>query len=319
MKSSCLLLALCLILAPKLAAQDPLDIVATVPDLANLVEVIGGERVEVKTLVPPGNDPHSVLPKASLLLKLSRADGLILMGLDYEHAFLPALLEKTRNRQVLPGGVGYMNVGSRIHALNIPENLDRRQGADLHPRGNPHYNLDPENGRIMAQAARDLLQQLAPQWKEEFQQRWLAWDQEAQERIRHWQHWMEPLKGKKLLTYHDSWPYFAERYGLEIVTHVEPKPGLAPSAKHLLALKKQIEAEQISLLVMEPWYSESRVKSLVGKDVTLLKLSITSQGGDQSYLDFLESIVGRLRQAYGLPAKGESLPPQPAAKTLSTG
>jgi len=308
MKMPRLALAISLFLAPSLAAQEPLEIVATVPDLANLVEVIGGERVHVKTMVPPGSDPHSILPKASLLLKLSRADGLILMGIDYEHAFLPALLEKTRNRKVLPGGVGYMNVGARIQALEIPENLDRMQGADLHPRGNPHYNLDPENGRIMAQAARDLLQGLAPQWEEEFAARWQAWDTEAQRRIQKWEQWMAPLKGKKIMTYHSSWPYFAKRYGLDVVAQVEPKPGLPPSAKHLLALKKQIRQEKISLLIMEPWYSESRIKSLTQEDLTLLKLTITSGVDGQSYLDFLESIVTKMRLAHGLPAKGDPLP-----------
>lgn len=307
MKLPRLVFTISLFLAPSLAAQEPLEIVATVPDLSNLVEIIGGERVHVKTMVPTGSDPHSVLPKASLLLKLSRADGLILMGLDYEHAFLPALLEKTRNQKVLPGGVGYMNVGSRIQALEIPENLNRMQGADLHPRGNPHYNLDPENGRIMAQAARDLLHALAPQWKEEFTARWQAWDTDAQRRMRNWAHWMAPLKGKKIMTFHASWPYFAKRYGLEVVAHVEPKPGLAPSAKHLLALKKQIRQEQISLLIMEPWYSESRIKNLLDEQTTLLKLPTNSDGKKQSYLDFLESVVGEMRKAHGLPAKGEDL------------
>lgn len=308
MKTPRLVLAISLFLAPSLTAQEPLEIVATVPDLANLVEVIGGERVNVKTMVPAGSDPHSVLPKASMLLKLSRADGLILMGIDYEHAFLPALLEKTRNRKVLPGGVGYMNVGARIQALEIPENLNRMQGADLHPRGNPHYNLDPENGRIMAQAARDLLQSLAPQWQEEFAARWQAWDTEAQSRIQKWARWMEPLKGKKIMTYHSSWPYFAKRYGLIVIAQVEPKPGLAPSAKHLLALKKLIREEQISLLVMEPWYSESRIKSLTQEDLNLLKVATTSGGNGQSYLDYLESVVTKMRLAHGLPAQGEELP-----------
>jgi len=288
--------------APALA-QERLEIVATIPDLGNLVSTIGGEHVHVQVLVPPGNDPHSILPKASLLLKLSRADGLILMGLDYEHAFLPALLEKTRKSSIRPGGVGYMNVGTRITPLEVPETLSRGQGADLHPRGNPHYNLDPENGRIMARAAYDLLVALAPQWKSEFQQRFLDWDAEAQARIKKWQVWMSPLKGKAVVTYHRSWSYFTKRYGLEVVAEIEPKPGLSPSAKHLVNVKKVIQAQQVKMLLMEPWYNEQRLRSLMQDDLHVVKVATTSglRKDQVEYLDYIEFLILQMRQAYGLP------------------
>ena len=289
------------------SAQDKLDIVASIPDLADLVETIGGEHVEVKTLVPAGYDPHAVLPKASLLLKLSRADGLIFMGLDYEHAFLPALLEKTRNASLRPGGKGYTNVGERIEPLEVPENLDRRQGADLHPRGNPHFNLDPENGRIMARAAFDLLVSLAPEQQEFFEERWKAWDAEAQRRIARWAEWMQPLRGKSVVTYHRSWSYFFQRYGLEVAAEIEPKPGLAPSAKHLLAVKKKVRAEGIEVLLMEPWYNEQRVRNLAEGDMRILKLATTSglREDQKHYLDYVEYLILQLREAHGLPVPQE--------------
>ncbi|MGB0952669.1 MAG: metal ABC transporter substrate-binding protein [Planctomycetota bacterium] len=284
-------------------AQDKLEIVASIPDLANLVETIGGDQVEVKVLVPAGFDPHAVLPKASLLLKLSRADGLIFMGLDYEHAFLPALLEKTRNESLRPGGNGYMNVGERIQPLEVPENLDRSQGADLHPRGNPHYNLDPENGRIMARAAFDLLVSLAPDRREVFEQRWQAWDEEAQRRIAQWGKWMEPLRGKHFITYHRSWSYFFNRYGMIVAAEIEPKPGLAPSAKHLLQVKKTIAAKDVKVLLMEPWYNEQRVRGLAKGALQVVKLPTTSGAAEdqEDYLDYLEHLVLSLRAAHGLP------------------
>lgn len=286
------------------AAQDKLDIVATIPDLADLVETIGGPHVEVQTLVKAGYDPHAVLPKASLLLKLSRADGLILMGLDYEHAFLPALLEKTRNQALRPGGKGYMNVGERIVPMEVPEVLNRRQGADLHPRGNPHYNLDPENGRIMARAALDLLVSLAPERQGDFEARWQAWDTEAKRRIAQWDAWMEPLRGKSLVTYHRSWSYFFERYGLSVAAEIEPKPGLAPSAKHLLTVKKKMREQQVQVLLMEPWYNEQRVRSVVDDGMQVLKLATTSgiKEDQKAYLDWFEHLVLELRAAHGLPA-----------------
>jgi zinc/manganese transport system substrate-binding protein len=283
-------------------AQDKLDIIATIPDLGNLVEVIGGDRVDVEVLVKPGSDPHSVLPKASMLLKLSRADGLVLMGLDYEHAFLPAMLEKSRNKAVEPGADGYMNVGARITALEIPQRLNRADGADLHPRGNPHFNLDPENGRIMAAAVRDMLKKIDPASAADYQKRWQIWDQQAQKLIARWAKQMAPLKGKKIIVYHKSWSYFAKYFGLEVVATIEPKPGIAPSASHLVKVRKLMTEHQVKVILMEPWYNASAIRSLTGDDVKVLRLPTASGVGKEAsnYLDFMAHLIKTCREAYGV-------------------
>ena len=282
--------------------QDKLDILATIPDLGNLVEVIGGDRVEVEVLVKPGSDPHSVLPKASMLLKLSRADGLVFMGLDYEHAFLPAMLEKSRNKAVEPGADGYMNVGARIKALEVPKRLDRGEGADLHPRGNPHFNLNPENGRIMAAAVRDLLSKIDPEFSAEYQKRWQVWDKEAQKRITLWNKQMASLRGKKIVVYHKSWSYFAKYFGLEVVATIEPKPGIAPSAAHLVKVRRIMKEQDVQIILMEPWYSASAIRSLVGEQTKVLRLPTASgvTKNSKSYLGFMDGLVDALRTAYGV-------------------
>jgi zinc/manganese transport system substrate-binding protein len=283
-----------------LQAQDKLDIIATIPDLGNLVEEIGGARVNVEVLVKPGADPHSVLPKASMLLKLSRADGLVLMGIDYEHAFLPAMLEKCRNQAINPGSPGYMNVGSRIQPLEVPKTLDRGKGADLHPRGNPHYNLNPENGRIMAAAVRDLLVAVDPESAADYQKRWQLWDKQAKLKIAEWKKLMEPLRGKKIVVYHNSWPYFAQFFGLDVVAMVEPKPGIAPSAKHLVKVRQLMLSQQVNVIIMEPWFSADSIRSLKGDDVKVLRLptacGITKES--KTYLGWIDSIVKSLRQGF---------------------
>jgi ABC-type Zn uptake system ZnuABC Zn-binding protein ZnuA len=298
-------LAVCafVFLHSSVVAQEKLDIIATIPDLGDLVEVIGGDRVDVEVLVKPGANPHAVLPKASMLLKLSRADGLVLMGLDYEHAFLPAMLEKCRNDAVAPGADGYMNVGTRIDALEVPQSLDRGQGADLHPRGNPHYNLDPENGRIMAAAVRDLLERIDPGSAADYRERWAAWDEDARQRIASWTRAMAPLRGSKVVVYHRSWPYFAARFGIEVVATVEPKPGIAPSAAHLVEVRKLMAQHEVKVILMEPWYNASKIRSLLGEGVTVLRLPTASGLGEQArtYLDFLDSIIRSMRVAFGLP------------------
>lgn len=287
------------------AAQDPLRVVATVPDLADLVRTIGAGEVEVETLVPPGSDPHAILPKASLLLKLKRADGLACMGLDYEHAFLPALLEKAGNDSVRPGGAGWFCAADRITPLEVPVTLDRGQGADLHPRGNPHFNLDPVRGRAMAEGARDLLIRLRPERRDAFEARWRTWDEDAQARIAAWTKRLAPLRGRPLATYHRSWSYFADRFGLELVGEVEPKPGLAPTATHLLELQRTLRERKVRVLLMEPWYSERSLGRLLeGTEVRLVR-SPTTCGltrDTEHYLDFLGALVEQIAAAHDLPA-----------------
>jgi ABC-type Zn uptake system ZnuABC Zn-binding protein ZnuA len=287
-------------------AQEPLRVVATIPDLADLVRIIGADQVEVETLVPPGADPHAVLPKASLLLKLQRADGLACMGLDYEHAFLPTLLEKARNDAIRPGGAGWCCAAERIQPLEVPATLDRGQGADLHPRGNPHYNLDPERGRLMAASVRDLLARLRPERCEDFEARWQAWDEDARARIRAWTARLAPLRGKPIATYHRSWSYFADRFGLVLAGEVEPLPGLAPTAAHLHELKRILAERDVRVLLMEPWYSERALGKLLDGAPTRIVKSATTCGlgaGNEHYLDFLGALVEQIAAAHGLPAE----------------
>lgn len=293
-----------LLLALALQKPEPLDLVVTISDLADLTRVIGGDAVRVEVMVPFGADPHAVLPKASLLLKLQRADGLVCMGLDYEHAFLPALLEKVRNPAIQPGAAGWCCVGDAITPLEVPVSLDRGQGADLHPRGNPHFNLDPENGRLMAVAIRDLLKRMDPAREADFQARWLTWDVEAQKRIAAWTQRLAPLRGKSFATYHRSWPYFAARFGLEIAGQVEPKPGLPPDAAHLLELKRTLVEKQVRVLLMEPWYNERHLgRMLEGTEVRLVKIGTTCGclKPEETYLDYLGAVVEEFARAYELP------------------
>ncbi len=294
---------LCFALLIAACSQDPLRVVATIPDLADLVQIIGAEQVEVTTLVPAGADPHAILPKASLLLKLQRTELLVCMGLDYEHAFLPALLEKARNEGIRTGAAGWFCGADHVIALEVPQSLDRGQGADLHPRGNPHYNLDPVRMRAVAIALRDALARLRPDAREDFERRWQSWDADLERRLARWQLRLSPLREVRILTYHRSWSYFADRFGLVLAGEVEPKPGLAPTAAHLIALKQTIEEASVRVLLMEPWYSERSLgKLLDGTQVQLVK-SATTCGlttATAHYLDFMDALVEELARAHGL-------------------
>jgi len=293
-----------LLLAFALQKPEPLDVVVTIPDLADLVRIIGGDAVRVEVMVPPGADPHAILPKASLLLKLQRADALVCMGLDFEHAFLPALLEKVNNDRIQPGQPGWCCAADRIIPLEVPASLDRSQGADLHPRGNPHFNLDPENGRLMAQGVRDLLVRLDPARAAAYEAQWQAWDADAQRRIARWTARMAPLRGRAIATYHRSWSYFAARFGLELAGEVEPKPGLPPDAAHLVGLRRSLREKQVKVLLIEPWYSERSLRHLLEGTGTVVARSGTCCGEGQTYLDFMEAIVDAVANAHGIPEQG---------------
>ncbi len=305
MKRSLLLLVLSLVAGPSVGAraQEPLQVVTTIADLASLTETIGGDAVEVHAFVRPGDDPHGVIAKPSMLLKLSRADAVIVMGLHYEHSFMPALLHKVRNTEVRPGGKGYLELGSLIEPLQVPDKIDRGQGADLHPMGNPHFNLDPVHGRTIARAIRDHLVALAPALEADFERRWRAWDEEAAAKIEQWTELLAPLRGARILTYHNSWPYFARRFGLVIAAEVEPKPGLPPSSRHLVGLARTVREQDIRLLLIEPWYDERRVAQLTGIDgLVVVKAATTCGTSAQTadYLDHLDHLIRRIAEVHGL-------------------
>jgi ABC-type Zn uptake system ZnuABC Zn-binding protein ZnuA len=291
------------------AAQDKLKVVATIPDLSDIVRQVGGDRVDVVQLVAPGNDPHAVIAKASMVLQVSRADGLVCMGLDYEHAFLPAVLEKVRKDHLRPGGAGYMEVGERITALEVPENLDRSLAVDIHPRGNPHFNLDPRHGVVMAEAVRDLLVRIDTEHAGDYRARCTEWVEEARFRIADWEARMAPLRGKKVVTYHRSWSYFAKRYGLELAGEVEPKPGIAPSARHLAELSRRMRAEGIRVVLMEPWYNDRHVSRMTGEDVTVLRFATTvgATTATRDYFSYHEALVSAVLAAFDIADPGPAV------------
>lgn len=311
-----ILTAAALAFGPAAAAPaQEVTVVTTIPDLTDLVQRIGGPRVETVELVAPGSNPHQVIAKASMVLKVSRADGLVCMGLDLEHAFLPAVLEKVRQPHLRPGGKGYAEVGPRIRALEVPEDLTRARAVDVHPHGNPHFNMDPRNGLLMAETVRDLLVAIDPAGADGYRARWEAWDAEARRRIADWAKRMAPVRGSKVLTYHRSWSYFADCYQLELAGEVEPKPGLAPTARHLAELAKRIEEEELKVLLMEPWYPESRVQGVAGDRLTTVRMATTvgATRDTLSYLDFHEALVRETLRAFGVEDPGPAPAGEPKA------
>src|SRR5689334_22970973 len=236
MRSLKLLLLFVLALPGGAFAQGKLNVVATTEDLGSLAREIGGDKVSVTSLAKGYQDPHFVDPKPSFILAVSRADLLIVVGRELEIGWLPPLLTSSRNAKIQPGSKGYLDASMTVKILEIPTGQITRAMGDVHPLGNPHYWLDPGNGRRMAQAIRDKLSELSPADKAMFDKRYAAFDQRLAAAEKKWDATMAPYKGTKIVTYHRSWPNFMEPFGLEVMGYVEPKPGIPPSPSHTVEL-----------------------------------------------------------------------------------
>ncbi|MFB3125938.1 MAG: metal ABC transporter substrate-binding protein, partial [Candidatus Acidiferrales bacterium] len=281
---------LCLwVLAPAPAsAASKLRIVATTEDLAALAREVGGDRVRVDAIARGYQDPHFVDPKPSFILKLSRADLLIFVGLQLEVGWLPPLITQSRNRRVQVGAPGYMDVSQYNQILDIPTGIITRAMGDVHPLGNPHYWLDPENGRRSARAIQARLAQLRPEDAAYFQQRFEDFSRRLAEAEKRWDQQMAPYRGTQVVSYHRSWPNFIKRFGLEVVGYVEPKPSIPPTPQHTLALINQMRRDNIKLILVEPYFDLKTPESIARATGAEVLVLLPSVGGEREVTDYFK-------------------------------
>ena len=270
------------------AAAGKLNIVTTTEDLTALTREVGGDRVTVESIARGYQDPHFVEAKPSFLLKLSRADLLIFVGLQLEIGWLPPLITQCRNSRVQVGAPGYLDVSQYAEILEIPTGVITRAMGDVHPLGNPHYWLDPENGRRIAQGIANRLAALQPQDAAYFQQRFEDFSRRLAEAQKVWEKKMAPYRGRKVVSYHRSWPNFARRFGLDVVGYVEPKPGIPPSPQHTLELINEMRRQNIKLILIEPYFdlkTPNAVARETGGEVVVL---LPSVGGEKEVTDYFQ-------------------------------
>ena len=281
---------LCLwVLAPvPAAAASKLKIVATTEDLAALAREVGGDRVRVDAIARGYQDPHFVDPKPSFILKLSRADLLIFVGLQLEVGWLPPLITQSRNRRVQVGAPGYMDVSQYNQILDIPTGIITRAMGDVHPLGNPHYWLDPENGRRSARAIQARLAQLRPEDAAYFQQRFEDFSRRLAEAEKRWDQQMAPYRGTRVVSYHRSWPNFVKRFGLVVVGYVEPKPGIPPTPRHTLKLINQMRRDNIKLILVEPYFDLKTPESIARATGAEVLVLLPSVGGEREVTDYFK-------------------------------
>jgi len=269
-------------------AQGKLNVVTTTEDLASIARDVGGDRITVEAMAKGYQDPHFVEAKPSFILKLQKADVLIVVGRDLEIGWLPPLIQQSRNSRIQPGSEGYLDASMHASILEIPAGQVTRAMGDVHPQGNPHYWLDPENGKRIAKDIADKLSQQRPNDRAAFEQGLATFTARVDDGVKRWLAQMAPFKGMKVVTYHRSFPNFAARFGLDIIGYVEPKPGIPPTPQHTLDLINEMKRQNIKLVLIEPYFDSKTPNSIgraTGAEVVVLPPSV---GGVKEATDFIK-------------------------------
>ena len=283
-----LLLVLVLALPVGAFAQGKLNVVTTTEDLGSLAREVGGDKVSVTALAKGYQDPHFVDPKPSFILAVSRADVLIVVGRELEIGWLPPLLTSSRNGKIQLGGKGYLDASTNVRILEIPTGQITRAMGDVHPLGNPHYWLEPGNGRRIAQAIRDKLTEVSPANASYFAQRYGDFDMRLSAAEKRWDATLAPYKGTKLVTFHRSWPNFMERWGLDVIGYVEPKPGIPPSPQHSLEVIDAMKQQGAKLIIVEPYFDLKTPQSIAAQVSGKVLVLAPSVGGTKEATDYIQ-------------------------------
>jgi zinc/manganese transport system substrate-binding protein len=275
-----------LLAAPPAGAT--VNVVASTEDLAALAREVGGDKVKVESIARGYQDPHFVEAKPSFILKLAKADLLVVVGRELEIGWLPPLIQQSRNARIQVGADGYLDASLTAKILEIPTGQITRAMGDVHPLGNPHYWLDPDNGRRVAKAILDKLIGTDPADASYFATRYADFDKRLAEAEKRWDALMAPYKGLKIVTYHRSWPNFADRFGLDVIGYVEPRPGIPPSPRHTIDLIVEMKRQNVKILFVEPYFDLKTPNSIGRETGAKVLVMPPSVGGVKEITDYFK-------------------------------
>ena len=265
-----------------------INVITSTEDLAAIVKEVGGDKVIVESLAKGYQDPHFVEAKPSFILKLNKADLLVAVGRELEIGWLPPLITQSRNSKIQPGSAGYLDASQSAKILDIPTGQITRAMGDVHPQGNPHYWLDPDNGRRIAQQVQNKLSEMSRGDAAYFAQRFADFDRRLSEAVKRWKASMAPYKGVKVVTYHRSWPNFADAFGIDVIGYVEPKPGIPPSPAHTLDLEQEMKRQNVKIVLVEPYF-DLKTPNAIGRDAGAKVLVMPpSVGGVKETKDYFQ-------------------------------
>src|SRR5690349_284956 len=275
-------------LSPTLAQAKKLNIVTSTTDMAALTQEVGGDKISVESIAKGYQDPHFVEAKPSFLLKLRQADLLIAVGLDLEIGWLPPLITQSGNPRIQVGAPGYLDASQFAEILDKPTGTITRAMGDVHPLGNPHYWLDPDNGRRIAKGIAGKLGELDPADASFFQERFQDFDKRLTEAEKKWESEMKPFRGRKVVTYHNSFPNFAKHFGLNVIAYVEPRPGIPPTPSHTIELIGQMKRENCKAILVEPYFDLKTPNSVARETGGQVVQYMPSVGGEKDVTDYFK-------------------------------
>lgn len=280
------------------AAADALRVVATTPDLAAIARAVGGDRVDVSAIARPTEDPHFVDAKPSFVRTLNDADVLVEGGAMLEAGWLPPLVDAARNPAIAPGAAAHVVASQGITLRDVPTALDRSMG-DVHPLGNPHYLLDPLNAKTAAGTIAAGLCAVDAASCAQYREGAARFAAAIDAKLPEWQARLAPAKGAKVVTYHKTFDYFADRFGLQVVDNLEPKPGIPPSPTHVAELVPKMQREQVKLVLIEPNRERQTPEFIAGKTGARVVPLPIMPGGDEAadYVALIDYDVGQVADA----------------------
>jgi len=270
------------------AQAKKLNVVTSTTDMAALTQEVGGEKVTVDSIAKGYQDPHFVEAKPSFLLKLRQADLLVVVGLQLEIGWLPPLITQSGNPRIQVGAPGYLDASQFAEILEIPQGTVTRAEGDVHPLGNPHYWLDPDNGRRIARGIANKLSEADPGDDAYFQQRFQDFDKRLTGAEQKWDTEMKPYHGRKVVTYHRSFPNFAKHFGLDVIGYVEPRPGIPPTPTHTVELIQLMRRENCKVVLVEPYFDLKTPQSIGRETGAQVVVYLPSVGGEKGVDDYFK-------------------------------
>jgi len=254
-----------------------IKIVTTTTDMKSIAELIGGNKVSVTSIATGYQNPHFVDPKPSYIISLTKADLFVTVGLDLETGWSPQLLSSSRNTKIQKGSAGYVDASEGVNLLQVPIAANRAEG-DIHIYGNPHYWLDPLNGKIIARNIANGLERVDPANKSFYEANLVAFNNKIDLKLKEWQGKMAAYKGSKIIAYHNEWVYFETRFGLQIVDFMEPKPGIPPTPSQLVKVINEVKANKIKVIISSPYFTTSSF-DVVSKQTGVKELTMATSVG----------------------------------------
>jgi zinc/manganese transport system substrate-binding protein len=287
--------------APIAGEAKKLMVITSTTDMAALAQEVGGDRIAVESIAKGYQDPHFVEAKPSFLLRLRHADLLIHVGLQLEIGWLPPLITQSGNPRIQMGAQGNLDASRFAEILEIPQGTVTRAEGDVHPLGNPHYWLEPDNGRRIAHGIANKLADLDPGNSAFFQQRFQDFDKRLSAAEQRWDADMKPWRGRKVVTYHRSFPNFAKHFGLDVIEYVEPRPGIPPTPGHTIAVIQLMKRENCKVVLVEPYFDLKTPQSIGREAGAQVVVYLPSVGGEKqvtNYFELFDYDIGLLIKAF---------------------